>query len=93
MDLLELLEVDRERLPRHTEEAMDYCEECWEERGRPTDPQHLAKFLDGALRFCAEAGLRYPKVLLLRLKQLQRGEWPMEAMKGHKGFVRISRRL
>ncbi|MBZ5561142.1 MAG: hypothetical protein LAP13_01835 [Acidobacteriia bacterium] len=76
MDFFELLEVDREKLPRHTAEAADKCEEQWEECGRPTNPQRLARFLSDALRSCTEEGLRYPKVLLLRLKQLQRGEWP-----------------
>ena len=34
-------------------------------------------------------GLRYTKVLLLRLKQLQRGEWLPEASGGYKGFASI----
>jgi hypothetical protein len=34
--------------------------------------------LDAAIKFCGENGVLYPKVLLLRLKQLQRGDWPAE---------------
>lgn len=76
MHLLDLLHVDRASLPRYVAQAVESCEEEWEERGRPSDPQRLARFLDEALRSCTQQGVRYPKVLLLRLKQLQRGEWP-----------------
>lgn len=76
MNLLEVLRVDRRKLPHDTAQAALYCETCWAECGRPLRPPDLAEFLDGALKSCAKQGLRYPKVFLLRLKQLQRGEWP-----------------
>jgi len=75
MDLLDLLEVNKDRLPSDTQRAASYIERAWLEARRPTEPEALAHFLDGRLRFCSENGFRYPRVLLLRLKQLQRGEW------------------
>ena len=44
-------------------------------KGEPTEPIALGEFLDSALKFCAQMEYPYPKVFLLRLKQLQRGEW------------------
>lgn len=82
MDLLQLLDIDRERLPRGTEETIAYCEERWDVCGRPAEPRCLARFLDEALRSCAGKGLRYPKVLLLRLKQLQRAHWAARGTAG-----------
>jgi hypothetical protein len=76
VNLVELLRVDQERLPRDTTRAVLYCERYWAECGRPLLPQDLAEFLDAAMTSCAKQRLRYPKVFLLRLKQLQRGEWP-----------------
>jgi hypothetical protein len=75
MDLLELLEVNRDRLPKRTEGAVRYLHRRWVELGEPREPKVLADFLDGVLRFCPIVGFVYPKILLKRLKQLQRGEW------------------
>ena len=74
-DLLELLEVNRDRLPAKSGRAVAYCQVRWVENGKPTARVALADFLDKALKFCAEVELPYPLVFLLRLKQLQRAEW------------------
>jgi hypothetical protein len=74
-DLLDLLEVNRDRLPTRTAESVKYLQARWREVGRPTEPGPLQEFLDDALNFCCGVGYTYPKVFLLRLKQLQRGEW------------------
>jgi len=75
MDLLELLEANRDRLPGGTERAVKYIERRWVESNQPCERKALADFLDQALKFCKEQELRYPRVYLLRLKQLQRDEW------------------
>jgi len=75
VNLLEVLEVEQDKLPHQTRRAAYYCAERWVEAGKPTEPAALADFLDGALKFCQEVEFRYPKILLKRLKQLQRGEW------------------
>jgi len=82
MDLLDVLEIDRQKLPHQTALAVDHFKTRWEKCGRPTEPRALARVLDEGLRFCAEAGWRYPKVFLLRLKQLERGEWATGQVKG-----------
>jgi hypothetical protein len=79
MDLIELLEVNRDRLPTGTQKAVVYCERAWEEAGQPCTREPLAEFLDRTLRFCAQVEFRYPKIFLKRLKELQRGQWSPRA--------------
>jgi len=75
MDLLDLLEIDRTRLPHRTRQAMTFVQHRWYEGGAPKEPKALADFLDKALRSCVGLELFYPKIFLRRLKQLQRHEW------------------
>lgn len=75
MDLLDVLEVNRDRLPRKSAAAVTYCQARWAEKSKPTERVALAEFLDEVLKFCPEVGLHYPRVFLLRLKQLQLAEW------------------
>jgi hypothetical protein len=74
-DLLEVLEINSGRLPRKCTRAVKVVQGRWAERGQPMDGTALVEFLDQAITFCAEMELTYPKILLKRLKQLQRGEW------------------
>ena len=73
MNFMELLEVNRDRLPKRTQEAVNYMERRWLEAGSPSEAKGLTEFLDRALKFCTEVEFHYPRVFLLRLKQLQRG--------------------
>lgn len=79
MTLLELLEANTDRLPARAGRAIDFLERSWAEKGRPLEPDALRKVLDSGLKFCSEVELHYPKFFLLRLKQLQRGEWQPRA--------------
>jgi hypothetical protein len=79
MTLTQILAIDETRIPPSCRFAMSYVERRWRECGSPTGVEALRDMLDKALRFCADNELRYPKVLLLRLKQLERGEWPVES--------------
>jgi hypothetical protein len=74
-DLLDLLEVNRDRIPHKSLQAVRYLQRRWEECGCPAKPAPLQEILDKAINFCPSVGLIYPKVILLRLKQMQRGEW------------------
>lgn len=47
----------------------------WCEAGCPVECKLLEKFLDSKLSAMARDGIRYPRVALLRLKELQRGEF------------------
>jgi hypothetical protein len=74
MDLVELLDINPNALPSSTDEAVADSETQWRSAGKPSAPGPLEEFLDSQLRRCTRCGLHYPKVFLLRLKQLQRGE-------------------
>ena len=74
-DLLELLEINGELIPRKSLRCAGYFQRRWMEVGTPTEAGSLIDFLDSTIDFCKREELTYPKVFLLRLKQLQRGEW------------------
>lgn len=75
MDLLETLEVDPDWLPRENWKAVKLCGRAWDQLGCPTERVALIGFLDQVIQLCVEYHLRYPKIFLKRLKQLQRHEW------------------
>jgi hypothetical protein len=74
-ELNELLQVDEAHLPANTLAAVRYMDRRWGEMGRPQRKDAIIRLLDGGLRFCKEQGMRYPKIYLRRLKELQRGDW------------------
>ncbi|HKW35864.1 MAG TPA: hypothetical protein VJN92_22855 [Candidatus Acidoferrum sp.] len=51
--------------------ALDYCERRWKEAGEPTDRWQVINFLEQMLRELKDQG-GYPRVLLLRKKEIQR---------------------
>ena len=74
-DLLDLLDVNRTRLPRNSLGFVTYCQRAWVVSGKPAEVGKLQGILEKAITFAPTVGLIYPKVFLKRLKQLQRGEW------------------
>jgi hypothetical protein len=74
-DLLQVLEVDASRLPHNTRVAVNYIKREWDSRGQPTERDALAEFLNRTVNVCTQMEMRYPKIILKRLKQLQRNEW------------------
>ncbi len=74
--LLKLLGINRDRIPRESMRCTEYFENRWIELGQPVEVESLMSFLDSTINFCGREDFKYPKVFLLRLKQMQRGEWP-----------------
>ena len=75
--LLQLLDINRDRIPRKSLRCTEYFENRWIELGQPVEVESLMSFLDFTINFCEGVGFKYPKVILLRLKQMQRREWPL----------------
>jgi hypothetical protein len=75
MTLTSLLEIDRRLLAYDDERPLNLAEIVWLERGSPRDPQSLTETLEAILQRLQSQGIYYPKILLLRKKQLQRGAW------------------
>jgi len=72
MTLTETLQL-KERFLRYEDmRALDYCEMEWQKAGCPTERWQLINFLERMLRELQANGLGYPRVLLLRKKELQR---------------------
>ena len=71
MTLTETLQLKERYLQYDDLRALDYCEKRWREEGYPTERWQVINFLENMLRELKEHG-GYPKVLLLRKKEIQR---------------------
>lgn len=89
MTLTKVLKIDENLLGRETREAMYAAEGIWARRGSPRESEALAATLEEILATCKASGLRYPPVLLLRKKQVERGEFFLEAPKGADGQCQL----
>jgi hypothetical protein len=58
--------------------ALDYCEKRWQQEGRPTERWQLINFIERMLQELKANGIGYPKVLLLRKKELQRNTFTIQ---------------
>jgi|SRR6516225_11694780 hypothetical protein len=72
MTLTETLRLETRYLDYDDLRAVQYCEKRWQEEGRPTERWRIINFLEKMLRELKEHFGAYPKVLLLRKKELQR---------------------
>lgn len=71
MTLTETLQLKEKFLKFEDMRAMDYAEKRWKEAGEPTDRWQIINFLERMLQELRDRG-GYPKVLLLRKKEIQR---------------------
>jgi hypothetical protein len=74
MTLTETLQLKEKYFRFDDLRAMDYCEKRWREEGRPTERWQVINFLEKMLHELKGHG-RYPKVLLLRKKEIQRQQF------------------
>jgi hypothetical protein len=72
MTLTEILRLEEKYLKYDDLRALDYCEKRWQQAGKPTERWQLINFLEKMLRELQQNGISYPKVLLLRKKEIQR---------------------
>jgi hypothetical protein len=72
MNLTSLLKIDVMVLNDAERRGLQLAQELWEKAGGPTEPQELAAVLENTLQLSRAKGIRYPPVLLLRKKELQR---------------------
>jgi hypothetical protein len=75
MTFTSLLEIKRKLIRYEDEKGLHLAERVWIESGEPCEPQALCQTIDGILDLCMERGIRFPKILLARKKQLQCGTW------------------
>jgi hypothetical protein len=80
--LFEILDVERERLRNREKQGARLAELRYEEAGSPQGSGELVEFLDATLKFLKSVDIRYPKVFLLRLRQIRRGEFIRRGLTG-----------
>src|SRR5215471_18087928 len=73
MTLTETLQIKERYLQSQDLRALEYCEKRWRQDGRPATKWEMVNFIEGMLRELQQNGIGYPKVLLLRKKEIQRG--------------------
>jgi len=71
MTLTQILQITEKYLQYDDLRALDYCEKRWKEEGSPKERWQVINFLEKMLQELKDYG-GYPKVLLLRKKELQR---------------------
>ena len=74
MTLTETLQLKERFLKFEDLRALDYCEKRWREEGHPTERWQVINFLEKMLHELKDQG-GYPKVLLLRKKEIQRQQF------------------
>jgi hypothetical protein len=77
MTLTQTLQLKEKYLQFDDLRALDYCEKRWKEEGCPTERWQVINFLEKMLRELKDHG-GYPKVLLLRKKEIQRKQFTIQ---------------
>jgi hypothetical protein len=75
MTLTETLRLKVRYLKYDDLRALDYCEKRWREGGSPTERWQMINFIERMLQELQQSGMGYPKVLLLRKKEIQSGQF------------------
>jgi hypothetical protein len=78
MTLTQILQIKERYLKFEDMRALDYCEKRWEQDGRPVKRWELINFIERMLTELKASGVGYPKVLLLRKKEIQRNAFTIE---------------
>jgi len=78
--LLEILEINGDRIPGKDQPGLAYLIRAYQEAGRPASGKAIADWLDSKLKWLTrDGGMSYPKVFLWRLKQIQRGRFEVRS--------------
>jgi hypothetical protein len=75
MTLTETLQLKERFLKYEDLRALDYCEKRWLEENRPIKRWEMFNFIEKMLQELEANGIGYPKVLLLRKKEIQRQQF------------------
>jgi hypothetical protein len=78
MTLTQILQIEERYLRYEDMRALEYCEKRWEMEGRPIQRWQLINFIEKMLSDLKSSGVGYPKVLLLRKKEIQRRTFTIE---------------
>ena len=79
MTFTETLQIKERYLRFEDMRALEHCEKRWVREGRPIKRWELINFIERMLIELKAIGIGYPKILLLRKKQIQRREFDAES--------------
>lgn len=80
MSFKNLLHIDENLLEHEDRKAFEFCEEKWNRAGHPTKKRDVIPFIESLLKEFIASDLSYPRVLLLRKKELQRGTFTLDTV-------------
>lgn len=75
MTLTETLQLEEKYLQFEDMRALEYSEKRYREAGEPTERWQMINFLERTIQELKRNGIGYPKVFLLRKKELQRQQF------------------
>jgi hypothetical protein len=78
MTLTQTLQLKERFLKYEDLRALDYCEKRWQEEKKPLKRWELINFIEKMLKELQANGIGYPKVLLLRKKEIQRQHFTIQ---------------
>ncbi len=84
MTLTETLQIKERYLRYEDLRALAYVERRWKQDGCPVSKWDLVNFLERMLQELKATGIGYPKVLLLRKKEIQRNAFTIATADGGK---------
>lgn len=79
MTLIELLKIERDGMDAASLSGLRFAERIWAEMGRPIEREILVRFLESFLARCVAVQIRYPKILLRRKKEIERGDFQLKS--------------
>jgi len=83
MTLTQTLQIKERFLKFEDMRALNYVERRWKEEGCPAERWQMINFIERMLQELQQNGIGYPKVLLLRKKEMQRRTFvPCEESRG-----------
>jgi hypothetical protein len=85
MTLTQTLQIQERYLQYEDLRAMAFSEKRWQQEGRPSTKWEMVNFLELMLRELKQNGIGYPKVLLLKKKEIQRGTFRLEPVEERDG--------
>ena len=80
MTLTRILRIEVRYLQFDDLRAMAYCEKRWQQEGSPATKWDMVNFIERMLQGLQHNGMGYPKVLLLRKKEIQRSTFTLEPL-------------
>lgn len=75
MTLQQLLDIEKKLVEDDERAGLLLAELIWTKNGEPRNVQRLVLVLETIIKECVRTETRYPRVILKRKKEMERGSW------------------